>query len=171
MPQSRRRRNNFGETHVCACNCPAWWCLPVGPEGTPTLKEATLPSTTAPVRGAEGGAAVVGCSWRGVRVTSSRIALIVTDAINRNLHSSQCDAVGTRLLRFVPENYSAEEPSVVQKCKDKRALHCFSSAFFFFKWKWSRLDRSRTQMSPSCSVYCPYSMGGWGCFWMPHMWC
>lgn len=65
-------------------------CLPVtvlhdylsqlAPEGTPALKEATLPSTTASVRESERG-----------RPQSHQNSLVGTDAINRNLHRSRSE--------------------------------------------------------------------------------
>lgn len=118
------------------CKCAPVTVLPddvsqLAPRGHPLSKRPLFhPQQLLSEEPREGG--VVEREGGGLPVTSFRIAPIVTDAINRNLHSSQCDGVGTRHLRFVPENCSAEEPSVVQKCKDKRSLHCFSSAFFSF---------------------------------------
>lgn len=73
-------------------------CLPVtvlhdylsqlAPEGTPALKEATLPSTTASVRESERG-----------RPQSHQNSLVGTDAINRNLHHSQSERASYALSK------------------------------------------------------------------------
>lgn len=86
---------------LSVCNCPVWLSLPVGPEGTPALKEATLPFNNS------------FCQRDGVRERGRpqshqlQNSLIVTDAINRNLHYSQHDQLGASFFRIMKENCSS----------------------------------------------------------------
>lgn len=90
---SETERNSFSVLHLSVCpsvTVPSDYLSRLALRGTPTLKEATLPfNNSFCQRDTQRGR-----DW-DLKVTSSRMAPIVTDAINRNLHSSQQDGLGT----------------------------------------------------------------------------